>query len=510
MHGTLLDGRYRLDRRLGAGGMGEVWRATDTRLGREVAVKTISTQVAEDPRLEARFRKEARTAAGLAHPHIVTVHDHGEGTVGGRRTLYLVMELVRGRSLAAVLAKGPQSVPDVVDWAVRICQALAAAHAAGVVHRDVKPANIMVHGPGETEVKICDFGIARLAEETGTGLTATGMGIGTPAYMSPEQVRGERGIDGRSDLYSLGCVLYELLAGTPPFTGAAWSVVHQHVNTAPRPLRELRPELPRELSALVMELLAKEPARRPADAAATAERLRRVLAPGTAERPAPTRPTNPHDGSAPARPEPRPEPRPAPAADPARPRDPAPAGPLAPGAGGVVAWGALLGAGGVFAQSTLVAGWSAVGAGLAAALAFGLVSLTAREDAPRFRPPAKAPEGPTVGMMFAVTLATAVFLGFWPPAPWWTVPITAVGLLFVLVVLAIPVASLGRVAGRGTWQGELAMQIGALNAALLAGLLAWNGTGVWIALGWAAGLWIAATFVTGLLLPRVRAVAGGS
>ncbi|MCM9077853.1 protein kinase [Streptomyces spororaveus] len=144
----------------------------------------------------------------------------------------------------------------VIRWSVQICEGLAAAHRAGVVHRDVKPANIMVHGPAEAAVTICDFGIARLAEETGTGLTATGAAIGTPTCMSPEQARGDRRIDGRSDLYSLGCMLYELLPGRPPFTGSGLSVLSQHLSREPDPIRDLRPAVPAELERLVLELPA--------------------------------------------------------------------------------------------------------------------------------------------------------------------------------------------------------------------------------------------------------------
>ncbi|MFE9479400.1 protein kinase [Streptomyces spororaveus] len=152
----------------------------------------------------------------------------------------------------------------VIRWSVQICEGLAAAHRAGVVHRDVKPANIMVHGPAEADVTICDFGIARLAEETGTGLTATGAAIGTPTCMSPEQARGDRRIDGRSDLYSLGCMLYELLSGRPPFSGSGLSVLSQHLSREPDPIRDLRPAVPAELERLVLELPAKEPAAAPA------------------------------------------------------------------------------------------------------------------------------------------------------------------------------------------------------------------------------------------------------
>lgn len=256
----------------------------------------------------------------------------------------------------------------VVRWAVQICEGLAAAHRAGVVHRDIKPANIMVHGPAEADVTICDFGIARLAEETGTGLTATGAAIGTPTYMSPEQARGDRRIDGRSDLYSLGCMLYELLSGRPPFTGSGLSVLSQHLTSEPTPIRNLRPSVPEKLERLVLELLAKEPAARPADAQQVIDRLRKAA---TRVRPQP-------------RPQPRPRPRPEPrprsraAADPAAEHGTATAlGADAPAAAPAVRggsghpipassvpgtrprllWGSLLAAAGVYAQLVGLRGW---------------------------------------------------------------------------------------------------------------------------------------------------------
>lgn len=358
MHGEVLESRYRLVEMLGAGGMGQVWRAVDSRLDRDVAVKVITQSPLATSQSAARFRQEARATARLTHPRIVTIHDHGEAAVAGHQVLFLVMELVPGRSMASFTATEQRSVESVVAWGLQICSGLAAAHRAGVVHRDIKPANVMVYGDGEHDLKICDFGIARLVEESGTGLTGTGATIGTPAYMSPEQVRGDRTLDGRSDLYSLGCLLYELLAGRPPFEGAGWSVLAQHLNGTPEPVRSLRPGVPDALDRLVVSLLHKDPDDRPATAEEVAERLRGVLdgpgdeppgiIPGVRElAAAPTvdAPRAPVAGP-PRTPEPEPEPQqaiPQPAA--VTEPDPAPARAVAqtiPGAGRVSAWSGLL------------------------------------------------------------------------------------------------------------------------------------------------------------------------
>lgn len=259
MHGTTLAGRYRLVGLLGAGGMGQVWRAVDERLGRTVAVKVLARP--EDEALVLRLDSEARAAAALSDPHVVAVHDVGEAPVDGIRVVYLVMELVEGRSLGEVLAEGLPAVGDVMAWGGQICRGLHAAHRAGVVHRDIKPANILLTADGR--VKVCDFGIARRADALGHPLTGTGAVIGTPSYMSPEQARGDAVIGAGSDLYSLGCLLYELLTGEPPFQGGGWPVLAQHLNQVPVPVRSRRLEVPAELDRLVAELLRKDP-RQPA------------------------------------------------------------------------------------------------------------------------------------------------------------------------------------------------------------------------------------------------------
>lgn len=293
--GTLLCERYRLRERIGRGGMGEVWKAVDESLGREVAVKCLKpTSPSLDPSvhrvLRERFRREARVAAALQHRGITVVHDFGES----EGVLFLVMELLEGRNLRQLLGDNegrPLPLPDVVDIAAQIAAALAYTHARGIVHRDLKPANVMRLTDGD--VRICDFGIARLGHDIGftSRLTGTGVAMGTPHYMSPEQIGGEDGVDHRSDLYSLGCVLYELATGAPPFDlDDTWAVLVGHRDTPPRPPRELRPDLPGELEQLVLDLLAKSPEDRPQNAADVAGRLK-TLRDGGTTRPEPGLPS---------------------------------------------------------------------------------------------------------------------------------------------------------------------------------------------------------------------------
>ncbi|MEU8380295.1 protein kinase, partial [Streptosporangium sp. NPDC048865] len=254
---TVLAGRYRLDELIGRGGTGEVWRGYDLRPGWAVAVKILSPEVA-DAATRERFAREARTAARVVHPNVVTVLDMGEHE--GRP--YLVMELLTGRDLAAELAgRGPLSVSETCHLAGQAAFGLDAAHRAGVVHRDVKPANLHL-GAGGT-LKVVDFGTARVATEAAMRLTSAGSVIGTAAYLSPEQILGEPGT-AASDLYALGCVCYELLCGRPPFVGPATEVISRHVGDRPDPLRRYRPDVPVELERLVLALLEKDPAARPA------------------------------------------------------------------------------------------------------------------------------------------------------------------------------------------------------------------------------------------------------
>lgn len=271
MSRRLLSGRYQSEELLGSGGMGEVWRGRDLRLDRPVAIKVLTAAGVREPMAAERFDREARTAARLTHPHIVGVYDFGTE----ENHSYLVMELVEGRTVGDLVAAGPLPVDQALSIAVQTCDGIAAAHAAGVVHRDIKPGNLIVTPAGT--VKICDFGIARLPRLAGQNtLTGPATKLGTSSYMSPEQALGGP-VDPRTDLYGLGCTLYAMLAGAPPFAGDPLSVLHQHVNEPPPPLRDRRPDVPVELDALVSELLAKDPADRPTDAAVVRERLAALL-----------------------------------------------------------------------------------------------------------------------------------------------------------------------------------------------------------------------------------------
>ncbi|TGA91367.1 bifunctional serine/threonine-protein kinase/ABC transporter substrate-binding protein [Streptomyces sp. MZ04] len=285
MRGRLLNGRYELLAPIGAGGMGQVWRARDGSLGREVAVKlfvpSTSAGEGEVDQLLARFRQEARAAAALDSPYIVAVHDHGTDD----NTPYLVMALVQGHSLDQVLRESVRvPVADALRWAADICRALDAAHSAGVVHRDIKPGNVMITPDGTA--KVVDFGIATFMEGFAgdSRLTQTGqLPFGSIPYLAPERFRQEPG-DGRTDLYALGCVLYELLIGRPPFTGSAAGVMYNHVNDAPLRPSAARGEVTGPVERLILGLLAKDPADRPADAATALELVvaaQRSLAPGT-------------------------------------------------------------------------------------------------------------------------------------------------------------------------------------------------------------------------------------
>jgi serine/threonine protein phosphatase PrpC len=282
--GTELAGRYVLVELLGRGAMGEVWRATDQALGRPVAIKVIS-EWHTDPEIASRFKREARIAAGLQHSGIIVVHD--VGSFNGRP--FIVMELLKGRDLASVLEQFPKGLPvdKVISLAIQAADAVQVAHAGRVVHRDLKPANLFLQDSGN--LKICDFGIARAAEAN-TRLTAAGQAIGTALYMSPEQCEGKQ-VDGRSDLYSLGCVLYELLTGEPPFPAEWPAIMYQHLTKAPASLRTLRPDIPVQLDKLILELLAKDPDARPASASrvATALKAIQLLQTSEADRRSPTR-----------------------------------------------------------------------------------------------------------------------------------------------------------------------------------------------------------------------------
>lgn len=291
MRGTTVAGRYRLAQAIGSGGMGAVWRAEDLQAGQHVALKIITLD--GDPVREAAFRREAGVAARLSHRHVVAVHDHGTADLDGRRVLYLAMDLVDGQPLNSLIT-GPLPIADALIWAAQIGQALHAAHQAGVVHRDIKPSNVLIDHRGAA--MLCDFGIAQLSDTlTRHTLTVTGAAIGTPAYMSPEQARGDTDLAAPSDMYSLGCLIHELITGTRPFDGSGWNVLHQHLHEVPAALSTLRRDVPRELEHLVLELLDKDPARRPT-ATQTLERLSHLHA-AVAQAAAPT--LTPHRPSPP-------------------------------------------------------------------------------------------------------------------------------------------------------------------------------------------------------------------
>ena len=254
----MLRDRYRLDQLLGQGGMGQVWRGHDLELGRDIAIKVLRPD--SDSMSLDRFQREAQIAASLQHPGITVVHDVGRH----EDRLFIVMELLVGRDLSMILSEYSTGLPPsrVLDLALQTVDALAAAHQRLIVHRDLKPSNLFVLA--EDRLKICDFGIARDMNATSI-LTTEGHIFGTPAYMSPEQCNGES-VDTRSDLYSLGCVLYAMLVGHPPFAGNDRAVMRQHSDAHPTPPRAHNQAIPERLEELVLGLLAKESAARPATA----------------------------------------------------------------------------------------------------------------------------------------------------------------------------------------------------------------------------------------------------
>jgi eukaryotic-like serine/threonine-protein kinase len=263
----LLAGRYRLTDRIAAGGMGEVWRGEDVLLNRAVAVKLLPTGRAGDESFLARFRAEARYAASLSHPGIARVYDYGESAEFGGA--YLIMELVKGEPLSAILARAGRLSPDAtLDIVGQAARALDAAHQAGIVHRDIKPGNLLVAAGGTT--KITDFGIATAVRAAqASHLTETGMVMGTAMYVSPEQATGAP-VDASSDIYSLGVVAYECLAGHVPFMASeplAIAYAHKHA-----PIPALPPDVPQPVADLVYDMLAKTPAGRPASARVVADR----------------------------------------------------------------------------------------------------------------------------------------------------------------------------------------------------------------------------------------------
>ena len=275
---NVVGGRYELGDLLGRGGMAEVRRAIDRRLGRPVAVKQLRADLATDPTFQARFRREAQSAAGLNHPNIVAVYDTGEepDPQTGVAVPYIVMELVEGPTLRDILREGRKILPErALELTTGVLDALTYSHRAGIVHRDIKPANVMLTQSGD--VKVMDFGIARAVADTSATMTQTAAVIGTAQYLSPEQARGET-VDARSDLYSAGCLMYELLVGRPPFTGESpVSVAYQHVREQPKPPSEVDPSISPAIDAIAMKALAKEPDQRYQSAREMKADINRVL-----------------------------------------------------------------------------------------------------------------------------------------------------------------------------------------------------------------------------------------
>jgi len=277
MIGAVLDGRFRIVEPLGTGGMGSVYRGIHLSVDRPVAIKVIRNQLGHDRAAAKRFLREAKLLMGFSHPNIVEVFDFGQAANGA---LYLVMEMLSGETLADALARNGRFAPrGACEVAMQLCDALVAAHARGVVHRDLKPANIVIADrPVRDLVKVLDFGLAKsLANDsvTWTSLTEVGAVLGTPLYMAPEAIAGA-GADPRSDLYALGCIIYEMLAGAPPFVDPAVNVVLARHVTEPPPT--LPADVPAALGELVDDLLAKAPELRPASAAAVRARLEIYLA----------------------------------------------------------------------------------------------------------------------------------------------------------------------------------------------------------------------------------------
>src|ERR671914_2185112 len=265
---TVFDGRYRVLRKLGSGGMANVYLAEDGELGRQVAIKILNDRHAADDQFVERFRREAKNAAGLSHPNIVQIYDRGEA----EGTYYIAMEYLEGRTLKEAAGRQPLPIREAIGYVREILAALRFAHRKGIVHRDIKPHNALIDGDGR--VKVTDFGIARAG--AASQMTEAGSIIGTAQYLSPEQAKGAA-VDHRSDLYSLGIVLYELLTGAVPFTGdTPVEIAMKHLSTVPEPPSSRRPELPRALDQAVLRALAKDPDDRYASAEEMDAELARV------------------------------------------------------------------------------------------------------------------------------------------------------------------------------------------------------------------------------------------
>jgi serine/threonine-protein kinase len=259
-------GNYQIQRLIGEGGMGKVYLAEHPGIGRQAAVKVLTPSDAADPQIVSRFITEARAANSIRHPNIVDIYDSGVLDGG---TPYIVMEFLDGETLKDALARGPLPLADAIDWGCQVAEALAAAHAHDVVHRDLKPENLFLIADarrlGKKQVKVLDFGIAKLQRRTFNQVhkTRTGALLGTPLYMSPEQCMSQKDIDTRTDIYSLGVILYEMVAGRRPFdSDGVYAVISMHINEPPVSPASHRPNLPRDLEAIIMQALAKAPADR--------------------------------------------------------------------------------------------------------------------------------------------------------------------------------------------------------------------------------------------------------
>jgi eukaryotic-like serine/threonine-protein kinase len=274
--GALFDGRYRIIRKLGSGGMANVYLAEDEELGRRVAIKILNDRHASDDQFVERFRREAKNAAGLSHPNIVSIYDRGEA----EGTYYIAMEYLEGRSLKErIVADGPLPISDAIEVTRQILRAIGFAHRRGIVHRDIKPHNVLLvqDGPGDERFKVTDFGISRT---TASQMTEAGSIVGTAQYLSPEQARGAP-VDQRSDVYSVGIVLYELLTGKLPFTGETpLEIAMKHLSEVPKPPSELREEVSPDLDMIVLRALAKDPADRFESAEEMEKELARVAGGG--------------------------------------------------------------------------------------------------------------------------------------------------------------------------------------------------------------------------------------
>jgi serine/threonine protein kinase len=296
----VLSGRYELGELIGRGGMADVFRGTDTRLGRTVAVKLLRPDLARDPQFQARFKREAQAVAALNHPSIVAVYDTGDHAVPGDhndsvRVPYIVMEFVSGKTIRDLVRAKQVSIDQAIDFSLGVLSALDYSHKAGIVHRDIKPANVMFC-PDSNSIKVMDFGIARAMADSSATMTQTQAVVGTAQYLSPEQARGET-VDARSDLYSAGCLLYEMLTGRPPFVGdSPVSVAYQHVREIPELASSLNPEISDALDSVLMKALQKNRADRFQDAAAFRRALRAARnGVGVAPLPASEAPTDPND-----------------------------------------------------------------------------------------------------------------------------------------------------------------------------------------------------------------------